>query len=166
MILDPSQGTPLGITNAKIRLYTRESASKWRDMGSARMTIMLPPRLHPGTLPANPRITGQEKRIMVQGKTKGEMLLDVTLGESCFERVARTGIAVSVWEESKGPNGEIGQVGAVGGVGGRVNVFMIQMKSVPSVLAQGTKRDDMNTNPIKTCCEAPALRHPSTCCAL
>ncbi|KAK4983948.1 hypothetical protein LTR50_006900 [Elasticomyces elasticus] len=129
MILDPSQGTPLGITNAKIRLYTRESASKWRDMGSARMTIMLPPRLHPGTLPANPRITGQEKRIMVQGKTKGEMLLDVTLGESCFERVARTGIAVSVWEESKGPNGEIGQVGAVGGVGGRVNVFMIQMKS-------------------------------------
>ncbi|KAI4153743.1 MAG: hypothetical protein LQ340_002132, partial [Diploschistes diacapsis] len=33
---------PLGLSNAKIRLYIRESASKWRDLGSARLTIMRP----------------------------------------------------------------------------------------------------------------------------
>jgi len=130
MGIDPRLGTPLGLTDMKIRLYLRESASKWRDMGSARMTIVLPPRPDPET-PADPRTLGQEKRIIVSGKTKGETLIDATLGESCFERVARTGIAVSVWEEQVGPNGEVGQVGAVGGVNGaRAKVYMVQMKSV------------------------------------
>ncbi|GAB7353981.1 hypothetical protein MBLNU459_g4576t1 [Dothideomycetes sp. NU459] len=129
MVFDPRQGTPLGITNAKIRLYIRETSTKWRDMGSARLTIMLPPRPAPN-VPASPRTTGMEKRILVYGKTQGETLLDVTLGESCFERVARTGIAVSVWEENTGPNGEIGQVGASGGVmSSRSRTYMIQMKS-------------------------------------
>ena len=119
---DPSMGTPVGITNAKIRLYIRETASKWRDMGSARLTVMLPPRPDPN-VPASPRITGMEKRILICGKSKGETLLDVTLGESCFERVARTGIAVSVWED--------GTVAAVGGVNSsRAKVYMVQMKSV------------------------------------
>lgn len=128
--IDPRMGTPVGITNAKIRLYIRETASKWRDMGSARLTVMLPPRQDP-TVAVNPRATGMEKRILVSGKSKGETILDVTLGESCFERVARTGIAMSVWEEAIGPNGEIGHVGAVGGVNGaRSKVYMIQMKSV------------------------------------
>jgi hypothetical protein len=131
--IDPRLGTPLGLTDMKIRLYLRESASKWRDMGSARMTIVLPPRPDPET-PADPRTVGQEKRIIVSGKTKGETLIDATLGESCFERVARTGIAVSVWEEQVGPNGELGQVGAVGGVNGaRAKVYMVQMKSVSRV---------------------------------
>lgn len=115
---------PIGLSNAKIRLYIRETASRWRDMGSARLTIMSPtspPMLIPGT-------GRNEKRIVVNGKTKGEVLLDVQLGESCFERVARTGIALSVWEEVVGPNGEIGVVGAVGGVGGgRARVYMIQV---------------------------------------
>ncbi|GAB7333095.1 hypothetical protein MBLNU13_g04767t1 [Cladosporium sp. NU13] len=129
MGIDPRLGTPLGLTDMKIRLYLRESASKWRDMGSARMTIVLPPRPDPEA-PADPRTLGQEKRIIVSGKTKGETLIDATLGESCFERVARTGIAVSVWEEQVGPNGELGQVGAVGGVNGaRAKVYMVQMKS-------------------------------------
>lgn len=130
MGIDPRLGTPLGLTDMKIRLYLRESASKWRDMGSARMTIVLPPRPDPEA-PADPRTMGQEKRIIVSGKTKGETLIDATLGESCFERVARTGIAVSIWEEHLGPNGELGQVAAVGGVNGaRAKVYMVQMKSV------------------------------------
>lgn len=130
IVFDPRQGTPLGITNAKVRLYIRETSTKWRDMGSARLTILLPPRPSPN-VPASPRITGMEKRILVYGKTQGETLLDVTLGESCFERVARTGIAVSVWEETTGPNGEVGQVGASGGVmSSRSRTYMIQMKSV------------------------------------
>ncbi|EMC92080.1 hypothetical protein BAUCODRAFT_142671 [Baudoinia panamericana UAMH 10762] len=128
MTFDPSLGTPLGITNAKIRLYIRESASKWRDMGAARLTVMLPPR-HDLTAAADPRTTGMDKRIIIYGKSKGETLLDATLGESCFERVARTGIAVSVWEEATGPNGEA-VVGAHGGVSNaRSKVYMVQMKS-------------------------------------
>ncbi|KAI9767953.1 MAG: hypothetical protein M1835_006961, partial [Candelina submexicana] len=128
--LDPNKGSPIGLSNAKIRLYARETASKWRDMGSARLTIMRPPPGGPS--PGSPGLkpggnTGLEKRILVHGKTKGECLLDVYLAESCFERVARTGIALSVWEETMGPNGEVGMVGAVGGVvGTRARVYMIQ----------------------------------------
>lgn len=134
--IPPSMNTaekeaPIGLSNAKIRLYIRETASKWRDMGSARLTIMRPDRSSAG--PEGRPMSGaqqglNEKRILVHGKTKGEVLLDVQLGESCFERVARTGIALSVWEDVVGPNGEVGVVGAVGGVGGgRATVYMIQV---------------------------------------
>ncbi|EME85916.1 uncharacterized protein MYCFIDRAFT_132031 [Pseudocercospora fijiensis CIRAD86] len=120
---DPSVGTPLGINNAKVRMYMRESAGRWRDMGAARLTVLLPPRQDP-TIAANPRVTGLEKRVIVSGKSKGETMLDVTLGESAFERVARTGIAVSVYEESP-------HVGAIGSVlPHQTTVYMIQLKSV------------------------------------
>ncbi|EKG12296.1 hypothetical protein MPH_10601 [Macrophomina phaseolina MS6] len=134
-----AQGMPLGIMNTKIRLYARESQQKWRDMGAARLSIMRPSR--PSSPGANPYVRqgqgspGQrnpeaEKRIVVLGKTRGETLLDVTLGESCFERVARTGIAVSVWEDTVGTNEEVGGIPAIGGVAGtKARVYMIQMKS-------------------------------------
>ncbi|KAL8892556.1 MAG: hypothetical protein Q9215_000553 [Flavoplaca cf. flavocitrina] len=129
----------IGLANTKIRLYLRESNTRWRDMGSARLTIMRPspPDLSSGTSasgeslarPSSAHHGINEKRIVVRGKTKGEVLLDATLGETCFERVGRQGIAVSVWEDIVGPNGEVGTVGAVGGVGaGRAKVYMIQMK--------------------------------------
>lgn len=122
---DASKVAPIGLSNAKIRLYIRETASRWRDMGSARLTIMRPSSS--SLMPGGPS-RASEKRIVVNGKTKGEVLLDVQLGESCFERVARTGIALSVWEDVVGPNGEVGVVGAVGGVGGgRARVYMIQV---------------------------------------
>jgi len=121
------KAAPIGISNAKIRLYIRETASRWRDMGSARLTIMRPTSTD-GLQPPRPQARN-EKRIVVNGKTKGEVLLDATLGESCFERVARTGIAISVWEDVKGPNGEVGVVNAVGGVGGgRAVVYMVQVR--------------------------------------
>lgn len=126
---EASKVAPIGISNAKIRLYVRETVSRWRDMGSARLTIMRPstPPLTPGESP-RPHSRWDEKRIVINGKTKGEVLLDEQLGESCFERVARTGIAVSVWEDVVGPSGELGTVGAVGGVGGgRATVYMIQV---------------------------------------
>ncbi|KAK2733620.1 hypothetical protein FQN55_003302 [Onygenales sp. PD_40] len=147
----------IGLTNAKIRLYSRESASKWRDMGAARLTILpaSPVPSPPGTAGTNgpdtttsfsagypipdsfdqqspsppptanaaPLRQQHEKRILIRGKTKGEVLLDACLGESCFERVARTGIAVSVWEEFDG----VAKEGGV--VGGSFRVYMIQMKS-------------------------------------
>ncbi|OAL42899.1 hypothetical protein IQ07DRAFT_650655 [Pyrenochaeta sp. DS3sAY3a] len=131
-------GAPAGITNTKCRLYERETLKKWRDMGSARLTIMLPsPNPSAPSSPSNPlqRAPGirdhtQERRIVVTGKNKGQVLLDVTLSESCFERVARSGIAVSVWEDLIGEDGEIGRVAKTGGVSGaRARVYMIQMKS-------------------------------------
>ncbi|KAI4188502.1 MAG: hypothetical protein L6R41_002102 [Letrouitia leprolyta] len=134
------QGDPngqIGLSNTKIRLYFRETQTRWRDMGSARLTIMrpTPPDLSSGISasgesslkPSTARQGADEKRIVVCGKTKGEILLDATLGETCFERVGRQGIAVCVWEDIVGPNGELGTVGAVGGVGaGRAKVYMIQ----------------------------------------
>lgn len=124
----------IGLTNAKIRLYVRETASKWRDLGSARLSI-LPPTISPLPSPDGSggsermmRRAANEKRIVINGKTKGEVLLDVQLGEQCFERTARTGIAVNVYEDVVGPNGEVGVVGAIGGVGGgRSRVYMIQV---------------------------------------
>ncbi|EEH08520.1 conserved hypothetical protein [Histoplasma capsulatum G186AR] len=151
----------IGLSNAKIRLYARESASKWRDMGAARLTILHAPSgpSRPGTAgtnrvdagispadfgnmepmtpdgqpsavpaqvaPAAPVSSARrdEKRILIRGKTKGEVLLDVCLGESNFERVARTGIAVSVWERYDG----VAKEGGV--VSGNFKVYMIQMKS-------------------------------------
>jgi hypothetical protein len=139
--LDPRLGTPVGITNAKIRLYIRESSYKWKDLGSARLTVMLPPRQDPAVA-ANPKATGLEKRVLIYGKSQGEVLLDATLGEQCFERIARTGIAVSVWQENTGPNGETGFANAVGGVGSaKSRVFMVQMKSVSSFLLWAVHAD-------------------------
>jgi hypothetical protein len=130
-------GAPAGITNTKCRLYERETMKKWRDMGSARLTIMLPsPRPSAPSSPSNSlqrppgqRDATQERRILVTGK-KDQVLLDVTLSETCFERVARSGIAVSVWEDLVGDDGHVGRVAKTGGVSGaRARVFMIQMKS-------------------------------------
>ncbi|GAB7345241.1 hypothetical protein MBLNU457_3612t3 [Dothideomycetes sp. NU457] len=129
--LSPNPGADgnasLGINGVKIRLYARESASKWRDMGSARLTIQLPsrPPTAPGQpAPVLPSLT-RRKRVLVQGTTKGETLLDVTVGETSFERVARTGIAISVFEDDA--RWGVGQRGGV--TGGVRGVFMVQMKS-------------------------------------
>lgn len=142
----------IGLSNAKIRIYLRESASKWRDMGAARLTIMPAPPKNPsrpgtavsgsgrsensgshsdGSSPpssgaATPRADAESmKRIVVRGKTRGEILLDVCLPESSFERIARTGIAVSVYEETN--DGVISKQGGVNTSSQKI--FMIQMKS-------------------------------------
>ncbi|KAH7128269.1 hypothetical protein B0J11DRAFT_578501 [Dendryphion nanum] len=129
-------GAPAGITNTKCRLYERDTfSSKWRDMGAARLTIMLPDpsstsNIRQGKGSPGMRDPTQEKRIVISGKKMEEILLDVTLNESCFERIARLGIAVSVWEDIVGPNGELVAAPKTGGVGGaRARVFMIQMKT-------------------------------------
>jgi hypothetical protein len=66
---------------------------------------------------------GNEKRILITRKSNGEVMLDATLRESCFERIARTGIAVNVWEE----HDEVAKSGGV--VGGKARTYMIQMMS-------------------------------------
>lgn len=67
---------------------------------------------------------GREKRILItSAKRKEIVLLDEILGESCFEKVMQTGIAVNVWKEESGVRGE-------GGVmTGRSKMYMIQFKT-------------------------------------
>lgn len=141
----------IGLSNAKIRLYIRETQSKWRDMGAARLTIMPAPSTSStsdsprpttavsgrsdadgadgssGSGSTTPRRESElSKRILIRGKTRGEVLLDVCLGESSFERVARTGIAISVWEENEGGTPAKQQGGVTVGA---FRIYMIQMKS-------------------------------------
>ena len=67
---------------------------------------------------------GREKRILVTtAKRKDVVLLDEVLGESCFEKVMQTGIAVNVWKEDDGIKG-------IGGVmTGRGRMYMIQFRT-------------------------------------
>ena len=118
-----NESSPLGISNAKIRLYIRENSSKWRDLGSARLTILRPTNAsHPLAPGIRPSIANQ-KRILIRGKNEDVPLLDATLPENCFDRVARTGIAVNIWEAFEG-----GQVAKEGGVvGGSLKCYMIQV---------------------------------------
>lgn len=64
---------------------------------------------------------GHEKRIfIVKNKEREAVLLDSVLGESCFERIMQTGIAVKVWNEDA-------VIGHTGGVTmGRETVYMMQ----------------------------------------
>ncbi|MCJ1309325.1 hypothetical protein MMC25_002984 [Agyrium rufum] len=104
-------GAKFGLENLAIRLYIRDTSSKWRDLGQATLNILRPvpsntAGLTPTTNLAPPtKPNGTEKRILITSMKKPEknkepvILLDVTLGETGFERVARTGIALSYWEE-------------------------------------------------------------------
>jgi hypothetical protein len=51
-------------------------------------------------------------------------LLDAVLGESCFERVMQTGIAVKVWTE----NQEVAETGGV--MMGKEQIYMMQFPGV------------------------------------
>jgi hypothetical protein len=69
---------------------------------------------------------GREKRIVVRKSKKDSdlILLDAVLGESCFERVMQTGIAVKTWTENEG-------VAHTGGVMmGRERIYMMQFAGV------------------------------------
>jgi hypothetical protein len=64
---------------------------------------------------------GREKRIVVRKTKKDDVvLLDAVLGESCFERVMQTGIAVKVWTE----NAAVADTGGV--MMGKEHIYMLQ----------------------------------------
>jgi hypothetical protein len=138
-----------GSSNLKIRLYHLETSSKWNELGNAFLTVSQPPR---GMRQASSLYHGIEKRIIVtkrpgpkrgfnlkdvgSGSPKGEegsdpqhVLLDVVLGGQCFSRLGVVGIAMNVWEDIMGDNGEVGTVGAVGGVSGRTRKWLFQCAS-------------------------------------
>lgn len=67
---------------------------------------------------------GREKRILITNiKRKEIVLLDEVLGESCFEKVMQTGIAVNVWKEDS----EVREEGGV--MTGRSKMYMIQFRT-------------------------------------
>lgn len=113
-------GGPISMSGLKIRLYKRESSSKWRDLGPARLSILKPP------ISEGLNRTPEEKRIVVRDKSGKVVMLDETLGEQCFERVARTGIAVSILVGELGPDGQKG-ISCVGGLGAKNTVYMLQV---------------------------------------
>jgi len=112
-------GGPISMSGLKVRLYKRESASKWRDLGPARLSILKPPIAE-----GSNRVL--EKRIVVRDKSGKVVLLDESLGEQSFERVARTGIAVSILVGELGADGQKVISGA-GGLGAKNTVYMLQV---------------------------------------
>ncbi|KAL9618455.1 MAG: hypothetical protein Q9160_006833 [Pyrenula sp. 1 TL-2023] len=68
---------------------------------------------------------GREKRVLIVAKSKSKtkapaVLIDECLGESCFNRIGRIGMAISVWEEEM----EMKKVGGV--VTGKDKIYMVQ----------------------------------------
>jgi len=122
--------TSLGNKNIKIRLYMLANSTSWDDKGPARLDITLPP---PGMKQRSSLNTGIERRIVVRlNAHKGEeglVLLDEVLGAGCFQQMSRTGIAVNVWEDITGDNGEVGTVGKTGGLSGRTRKWLFQTGS-------------------------------------
>jgi len=120
----------LGNKNIKIRLYMLANSTSWDDKGPARLDITLPP---PGMKQRSSLNTGIERRIVVRlNAHKGEegvVLIDEVLGAGCFQQMSRTGIAVNVWEDITGDNGEVGRVGRTGGLSGRTRKWLFQTGS-------------------------------------
>ena len=130
----------IGLENLAIRLYVRDSASKWRDLGQGTLNVLRPENQLLSVKPL-----GSERRVLItsskyRDKSKEDkekerdekkdkdikepyVMLDVTVGEAGFERVARTGIAISFWEDEV--DGRVAKEGGV--VPGRARVYMVQV---------------------------------------
>ncbi|KAI5812511.1 hypothetical protein BZA77DRAFT_139847 [Pyronema omphalodes] len=111
------------MTPMKIRFYRRENPSKWQDIGNARLIVLKP------VDGQRARNQGEdEKRVVIVNKKGTIVHLDVILGESAFERVARTGIAISILT-GEGEEDGTGKPGDTGGLGAKNTVYMMNMKS-------------------------------------
>ncbi|EWC44441.1 hypothetical protein DRE_06809 [Drechslerella stenobrocha 248] len=118
----PYQGTGY-VSNLKVKLWKRESSgTKWADLGPGRLNVITPPPGHAAR--GGGGLSSNEKRVVVRDRKGQNTLLDVVLGESCFERVARTGIAVHVPVEDDGFVPTLVNAG----MAGRNCVFMLQFK--------------------------------------
>jgi len=111
------------ISNLKIQLYKRESATKWADLGPGHLNVITPAPGHAAR--GGGGLNSREKRVVVRDKKGLETLLDAVLGEACFERIARTGIAIHVPNEDDGyiPNKVMAKTA------GRSAIYMLQVIS-------------------------------------
>jgi len=133
---DSSRGaTPVGLPNVpgvehsvvmmspmKIRLHLRVTSQKWRDLGNSRLNVFKPLEGQRGL-----GIKEDDKRVVITNKKGDKVHLDVVLGESAFERVARTGIAISILV-GEGEEDGTGKPGNSGGIGAKCTVYMMQVR--------------------------------------
>ncbi|KAJ6263624.1 hypothetical protein Dda_2192 [Drechslerella dactyloides] len=118
----PYDGTGY-VSNLKIKLWKRErSGNKWADLGPGRLNIITPPPGHAAR--GGGGLNAGEKRVVIRDRKGQNTLLDVVLGEACFEKVARTGIAVHVPVEDDGFVPTLVNAGSAG----RSSVYMLQFK--------------------------------------
>jgi hypothetical protein len=125
----------LGSENIKIRLYQLATSSKWEDKRYAYLTVTPPP---PGRRPNSTLKHGLEKHIIVTRREHnhpdgpGEIIIDEVLGANCFQMVGVKGVMATIWDDIRGPNGEVGMIGARGGVSGRQRKYLFQTSWVAS----------------------------------
>ncbi|TVY45801.1 hypothetical protein LOCC1_G004031 [Lachnellula occidentalis] len=119
----------LGSEDIKIRLYERVRHD-WDDKKYAFLTVTPPEgRRQHSTLH-----NGLEKRILVTLRPNahkdgpGKVIIDEVLGSRCFQQMGMKGIMCTIWQDIRGPNGELGMIGATGGVSGRTQKWLFQAK--------------------------------------
>lgn len=127
-----SRNQPLGTTDLKIRLHRLVKHHKWEDRGNCLLDIMRPDPNAPQQLRP---YHGRSKRIVVRSipKKRGEepsIVVDLTVGSSCFSTLGNTGVVINVWEEMRDEDGNIGVVPAQGGLSGGVVRWCLQCPNV------------------------------------
>ncbi|CAG8972284.1 hypothetical protein HYALB_00001682 [Hymenoscyphus albidus] len=128
-----AQLTDLGSSNIKIRLH-QQIRNRWCDQKYAYLTVTPPPpgRRSNSTLPQ-----GLEKHIIVTRREHdhadgpGQVLIDEVVGAHCFVMLGNKGVMVCIWDDIKGPNGEVGMVGKEGGVSGSQRKYCFQSRFSP-----------------------------------
>ncbi|KAJ8101284.1 hypothetical protein POJ06DRAFT_221606 [Lipomyces tetrasporus] len=101
-------GEVLLVKDFKCRLFLRQNALKWRNLGPAKLSITGVP-------------DDGGNKVTVK-RHDGQVLFDLALGQSSFERVGRTGLAVHVMNELAE------EADAVTDGDSRVAVYMLQFK--------------------------------------
>jgi hypothetical protein len=124
-----AQTVDLGSENIKIRLYERVRHD-WDDKKYAFLTVTPPD----GRRQRSTLHNGLEKRILVTLRPHGhkdgpgKVIIDEVLGSRCFQQLGIKGVMCTIWQDIRGPNGELGMIGATGGVSGRQQKWLFQAK--------------------------------------
>lgn len=109
----------------KMRFFRRKTASDWRDLGQCRLHVFKPLDRSAPIVPGFSR--PNFSRIIITNKKGTRLFLDEVLGETAFERVQRTGIAINILEKE---GDEDGVVEASGGIGAKNQIFMMWVSSI------------------------------------
>ncbi|TGZ78957.1 hypothetical protein EX30DRAFT_397469 [Ascodesmis nigricans] len=121
--IDDLENCVPAVAPMKMRFFRRKTASDWRDLGQCRLHVFKPLDRSAPIVPGFSR--PNFSRIIITNKKGTRLFLDEVLGETAFERVQRTGIAINILEKE---GDEDGVVEASGGIGAKNQIFMMWMK--------------------------------------
>ncbi len=140
-------------SNLRVRVYILTSTKRqWAEVCLCRLQIETPP---PGTRQNSFMGGGIQRRILLtqateesttdriskrfslgngvskskNNKKESTVLIDQVMGSKSFIKASRVGIVMVVWEDMRGPNGELGMAPATGGVTGRQTKWMLQCEN-------------------------------------